>query len=221
MNPDYPSELAFLGNGTSPAAREDGWSRFVAQFTRLLLKTTYEFGGGYDERMDRYHFVLESLRQDDFRRLRAFRSVAGSSVAAWLAVVARRLCLDHERRKSGRPRAQIVDDAVHAERRLRRALGRVGTAEFDPGDRLPSRSLSPEDALREEDLRRALERALQRLDPRLQLALRLRYEDDLSVAEIGRVLGMRNVFQVYRLLRTALDEARGHLQRSGVEDSSP
>jgi RNA polymerase sigma factor (sigma-70 family) len=221
MISDYPTELAFLGNGTDPASREEGWSRFVARFTRLLMKTAYEFGGGYDERMDRYHYVLESLRQDDFRRLRAFRSIAGSSVPAWLAVVARRLCLDHERRKSGRPRARDVPDAVHSERRLRRALAQDGSAQFDPGDRLPSQSLSPEEAVREQDLRRALERAIQRLEPRLQLALRLRYEDDLSVAEIGRVLGMRNVFQVYRLLRLALDEARRHLRQSGVEDASP
>lgn len=217
MAADLPPELQFLGNATDPAAREDGWSRFVAQYTRLLMKASAEFGGGYDDRMNRYRFVLESLRQDDYRRLRAYRSMAGGSVAAWLVVVARRLCLDHERREAGRPRSREATEARQSEWRLRRALARGGAAEFDPGDRLPAGDPSPDERLRGEELRRALDAALRRLEPRVRLALRLRYEDELSVAEIGALLGLGNVFQVYRILRSALDTVRDHLRQAGFD----
>lgn len=221
MTSDLPPELRFLANGTDPSAREDGWSRFVEQYTRLLMKASTEFGGGYDERMNRYRFVIEALRQDDFRRLRAYRTVSGSSLAAWLAVVARRLCLDHERREVGRPRAREASEARLSEWRLRRALSRSGSAEFDPGDRLPAREPSPDDLVRDHELKAALDQALQNLEPRVRLALRLRYEDDLSVAEIGALLGLGNVFQVYRILRSALDDVRRHLRESGVDDPRP
>jgi RNA polymerase sigma factor (sigma-70 family) len=220
MPSELPAELGFLGD-PEPAAREEGWSRFVAKYTRLLLRTAHQFGGDYDGRMDRYRHVLDALREDDFKRLRAFRHVAGSSVAAWLVVVSRRLCLDYERSRSGRPRGEKPDETVLAQRRLRRALTLSGGGEFDPTDRLATPALSPEEEVREQELRRAVDVALSRLTPRQQLALRLRFEDGLSVGDVGEVLGVRNVFQVYRLLRTALDDVRKHLERAGVRDSEP
>jgi len=218
---EIPPELAFLGNGLDPAAREEGWSRFVGQFTRLLLRTTREFGGDYDARMDRYRHVLDALREDDFRRLRAFRPVTGSSVGAWLVVVSRRLCLDHVRHVSGRPRGESPGDTIQSQRRLRRALTTFGAGEFDPGDRLPSSSLTPEEAIREGELHRAVDEACRRLTPRQQLALRLRFDDGLSVGDIGDILGLRNVFQVYRLLKTSLAEVRRYLEQHGVNDADP
>lgn len=219
--PPSPPELAFLGAGLSPAARDEGWSAFVARFTRLLLRTTREFGGDYDAQMDRYRYVLDALRQDDFRKLRAFRPVSGSSVAAWLVVVARRLCLDRERANTGRQRSENPNESTEAQRRLRRALNRLGAGEFDPGDILPSGRQSPDEALREHDLHRALASAFRRLTPRHQLVLRLRFDDALSIGEIAEILGQRNVFQVYRQLRTSLAELRRHLERAGVTDAEP
>jgi RNA polymerase sigma factor (sigma-70 family) len=221
MASDLPPELAFLDAGLESMAREEGWSSFVAQYTRLLLRTAREFGGDYDGRMDRYQYVLDMLREDDFRRLRAFRPVSGSSMAPWLVVVARRLCLDHERSRSGRPRGEKPDESVLAQRRLRRALTLSGGGEFDPTDRLPTTAMSPEEEVREQELRRAVDRALSRLTPRQQLALRLRFEDGLSVGDVGEVLGLKSVFQVYRLLRSALSDVRKHLERAGVREAEP
>lgn len=221
MASEFPPELAFLDPRLDGAAREHGWGRFVEQYTRLLLRTAREFGADYDERMDRYRYVLDALREDDFRRLRAWRPVAGSSVTAWLVVVARRLCLDHERHRSGRPRTETPDESLVAQRRLRRALTTPGAGDFDPGDRLPASGLSPEEEVRERELHEAVDRALRRLTPRQQLILRLRFEDGHAVTEIGEILGVRSAFQVYRLLRSALSAVRHHLERSGVRDAEP
>jgi RNA polymerase sigma factor (sigma-70 family) len=221
MASELPPELAFLDDRVDEAGREEGWSRFVGLFTPLLMRTAREFGTEYDDRMDRYRYVLDALREDGFRRLRSFRPVSGSSVAAWIVVVSRRLCLDFERHNSGRPRGENPNDSVQARRRLRRALAKASGGDFDPGDRLPSASLSPEEELREQELHQAVDNALRRLTPRQQLVIRLRFEDGLSVGEVGEVLGMRNVFQVYRLLRAALGDARKHLEQSGVRDAHP
>jgi DNA-directed RNA polymerase specialized sigma24 family protein len=49
--------------------------------------------------MDGYAYVLEALRSDDYRRLRAYAADGRSKFSTWLVVVARRLCLDlHLRR---------------------------------------------------------------------------------------------------------------------------
>jgi RNA polymerase sigma factor (sigma-70 family) len=221
MASEFPPELAFLNSDSKMEGHDQGWSRFVEKYTRLLLRTAGEFGADYDGRMDRYRFVLDALREEEFRRLRAYRPVSGSSVAGWLVVVARRLCLDYERRKQGRVRNEHPTDEILAQRRLRRSLAVQGGGDFDPTDRLPTPSLSPEDELREAELRHAVDGALRKLTPRQQLALRLRFQDGLSVGEVGEVLGTRNVFQVYRLIRTALSEARRHLEQSGVRDAEP
>jgi len=97
----------------------------------------------------------------------------------------------------------------------------LGAGEFDPGDRLPSSSLTPEEAIREGELHRAVDEACRRLTPRQQLALRLRFDDGLSVGDIGDILGLRNVFQVYRLLKTSLAEVRRYLEQHGVNDADP
>lgn len=218
---ELPPELAFLESDVNAEAREQGWSRFVDKYTRLLLRTAGEFGSDYDGRLDRYRHILDCLREDEFRRLRAFRPVSGSSVAAWLAVVARRICLDHERAKQGRIRGENPTEEIRAQRRLRRLLTTPGGGDFDPSDRLAASALSPEEELREAELKRAVDNALRKLTPRQQLAIRLRFEDGLSVSDVGEVLGMRNVFQVYRLLRSAFNQARRHLEESGVRDADP
>jgi RNA polymerase sigma factor (sigma-70 family) len=216
------SELSFIDDPDG-GTRERGWTGFVEQFTRLLLRTARDFGGDYDACMDRYRFILESLREDDFRRLRAYRSITSSAFAAWLAVVARRLCLDFERQRLGRVRgnANHLPSDHAAARRLRHALTVLGAADYDPGDRLPAAGPTPEESLRELQLRAALDAALHRLDPKQQLLLRLRYEDGLSVQEISKLLDVRSVFHAYRQLKTALAQARLHLEASGVRDADP
>lgn len=72
--------------------------------------------------MDRYAFVLEKLREADFRRLRTFRSDAGARFSTWLTITARRLCLDYHRGVYGRVRDTIQSDESLLVRRIRRNL---------------------------------------------------------------------------------------------------
>jgi hypothetical protein len=53
--------------------------------------------------MDRYAWVLDALRQDRHRRLRAFAAEGRGSFTTWLVAVVRRLCVDEHRHRYGRP----------------------------------------------------------------------------------------------------------------------
>lgn len=78
MSNPIPAELACLLDAADPAAREHAWDRFVSANTRLLLHTARTTCREHDAAMDAYAYLLEALRQDDYRRLRAF-AAAGRS----------------------------------------------------------------------------------------------------------------------------------------------
>jgi DNA-directed RNA polymerase specialized sigma24 family protein len=125
-----PPELARLLAAADEAAREPAWEVFVATYSRLLLHTVRSVARGYDPAMDSYVHVLDALRQDDFRRLRAYTPVPRVKFTTWLVVVARRLCLDLERHKYGR--AQGSDPQRRGERAARRRLVDLVGADLDP-----------------------------------------------------------------------------------------
>src|SRR5439155_25290819 len=84
------------------------------------LRVARSLGHGHDAAMDAYAFVLEQLRRDDLRRLRAYAAYGRSGFSAWLVCVARRLCIDYHRRRYGRVRDRAADrrEARVARRRL-------------------------------------------------------------------------------------------------------
>jgi RNA polymerase sigma factor (sigma-70 family) len=169
--------------------------------------------------MDGYAYVLEALREDCYRRLRAYTPDPRTRFTTWPVVVTRRLLLDHQRRRYGRPRS--TDDARRAEHATRRRLEDLIAAEVDP-DRVASPAAdSPDAELRRRELAEALRRALDELDPADRLLLALRFEDDRPAREIARIVGLPTVFHVYRRLGTVLAALRRALARRGVSEPEP
>ena len=82
-------------------------------------------------------------------------------------------------------------------------------------------SRNNEDSLRETELYNALEAAIETLPPRDRLMVKLRFEDDLPMAEVSRNLGFSNRFQAYRRLAEVLVLLRRALERSGIKDAVP
>jgi RNA polymerase sigma factor (sigma-70 family) len=171
--------------------------------------------------MDRYAYILEQLRSDNFRRLRAFVADGRSEFSTWLVVVAQRICLDHYRHQYGRNRhlanADDRDEDVAARRRLVDLIG----ADVDLSTLSDSRVADQDEALRVADIYAALETVLEQLDPSERLLLKLRFEDDLPVAEIAHNLSLPTRFHVYRRLATVLERLRRELGRSGITDPVP
>jgi RNA polymerase sigma factor (sigma-70 family) len=194
---------------------EEEWAAFVAEHSRLLLNAARSVTSDHDAAMDGYTYILEQLREDDYRRLRAFVPDGRSRFTTWLVVVARRLCLDHRRQRYGRVRD---DDPAAAMATRQRLLDFV--TEKDP-DEIASTSVDPEQSLQLHELHDVLEAALARLDPADRLLLKLRFEDELPAREIAAVLRLPTLFHVYRRLNALLPELRAALRKRGVEDPEP
>jgi RNA polymerase sigma factor (sigma-70 family) len=176
----------------------------------------------HDEAMDAYAFVLDRLREQDFRRLRGFADDGLSKVTTWLTVVTRRLCLDFYRQQYGRARS-AQDQAAATERlSARRRLVRLaGSDEVLIEQALDTTRPLPDTSLQQRELREAVAHAMSQLSSEERLLIKLRFQDGLSGNEIARMLGLPTPFHAFRRLNATLASLRRLLKARGVESSSP
>ncbi|HET8834307.1 MAG TPA: sigma-70 family RNA polymerase sigma factor [Gemmatimonadales bacterium] len=196
---------------------EEAWAAFVAAHSSTLMRVATGFAPGYDGALDRYAYMLDELRRHDCRRLRRFVDDGRSSFATWLAVVARRLCLDHYRRRYGRfhgPR----EGPERESRATRRRLADLATDVAEVTSLEDPAAADPVDRLASAEQRAALSRAVGRLAPADQLLLQLRFEYDLSARQVAALLGLPTPFHVYRRLDTLCGILRAQLTGSDTHD---
>lgn len=216
-----PVVVAQLLDATEQATRDLAWARFIAAHSRLIFHVARGFGGDRDAVMDRYAHVLDHLRADEFRRIRAYVADGRSEFTTWLVVVAQHACLDHRRHRYGRNRQSESEPSIpEDERAARRRLVDLISAEVDLSS-VRDNAHSGEDSLRETELYNALESAIEMLAPRDRLMVKLRFEDDLPMSELSRNLGFPNRFQAYRHLIGVLRALRQALERAGITDAVP
>jgi RNA polymerase sigma factor (sigma-70 family) len=197
-------------------AREQAWADFLAERSDVLLRVARLMGGDEDAVMNRYAFILDALSRDDYRRLRAF--AGKSSFDTWLVVVARRLCLDEYRQRYGR--AQSDGEAPAARRAARRQLRDLVGGELGLDELLASADAPPDVAVEQAEWRSTLEAALANLDTQDRVILRLRFEDDVSVPEIARLLRLGSPFALYRRIDRILAGLRTALAAAGIRDAA-
>jgi DNA-directed RNA polymerase specialized sigma24 family protein len=96
--------LKHLSSGGADA--EFAWKEFLHRFSNLFLKVIWQFQRDHDGAMEEYLFVCSRLAARRYAILRKFRDSAGPrpSLASWLTVVVRNLCIDHHRATRGRRR---------------------------------------------------------------------------------------------------------------------
>jgi RNA polymerase sigma factor (sigma-70 family) len=209
-----PPVLERLLQTCDDASRDAAWQAFVDEYSRLILHVSRSQTASYDAALDRYTHVLEQLRSNDLRRLRGYVADGRGKFTTWLVVVARRLGIDQDRRRYGRSRGAPEHD------RERRELADLMGSDL-PVDVLPAGGPAPGDELSARELSGALAVGLEKLEPADRLLLRLRFHDDVSVAEIARILSLPSVFHVYRRLNRIYAELRSTLQGLGIEDPAP
>jgi RNA polymerase sigma factor (sigma-70 family) len=209
-----PLELAQLLRAATDTVREAAWEELISKHTRLILAVARSFGGGSDDAMDRYAFILEKLREADFRRLRTFRDDAGARFSTWLTVTARRLCLDHHRSVYGRVRNEGVQQN-DLEIRLRRKL--VEASSDGEIEDLPDATPSIESATIVRERIEILRQELNKLCPRDRLLLTLRFVDNLPATRIASLTAAGTQFSVYHQLNTLLRRLRLALESRGIE----
>jgi RNA polymerase sigma factor (sigma-70 family) len=214
-----PLELNRLLRAPDVVDREAAWDELIRRHTRLLMAVARSFGGDRDDAMDRYSYVLEKLRELNFRRLRTYDPNAGASFPTWFTVTARHLCLDHHRSRFGRQREEHGSDHSTALRAVRRALSDL-TEGDTPTDAIPdSSSIATDSVALRGELDECLRGALSLLTSRERLLLALRFEDDLPASRIAGILGMPTPFHVYRRLNSILSQLRLALEARGIEGS--
>lgn len=96
--------LKHLPSGGSEA--ESAWKEFLRKYSNLFLKVIWQFQREHDEVMEEYLFICSRLAANRYALLRKFNAAAQPhpSLAAWLTVVVRNLCIDRHRAQHGRRR---------------------------------------------------------------------------------------------------------------------
>lgn len=190
-----PSQLQVLLDAVEASQQDRAWTAFLDSYSRLILYVARQIPRDHDAVMDRYTFVLERLREQNFRRLRRFAADGRGKFTTWLVVVVRRLCLDHDRLQHGRaPGPDGPDPAVP--RRL------IELVSLDPErlDRFPDQRPPADEVLDRQQLLEYLDAAVATLDASDRLLLALRYQDGRSAREIAALMSLPTPFHVYRRL---------------------
>ena len=170
--------------------------------------------------MDAYAYVLDKLRADDFRRLRAFRPDSRARFSTWLVLVARRICVDWRRERYGRPSG--AEAPVEASlREVRRRLVDLTTATLDLATVIDTTAVDAEQQLRREELHALVHEAIAELDPRDQLLLTLRFVEGLSARDIDAIQRCGSPTLVYRRVEQLKTMLRRQLARRGVDTPVP
>lgn len=219
MDGASPLELGQLLHATDEESREAAWEQLIARHTRLLLSIARSFGPDRDDVMERYTYILDKLREGDFRRLRTFDTDGRAQFTTWLTVAARRLCLDHYRQRYGRSQPAAGSKDPDALRMLRRRLSDSVNVDVDPDLIADPGAPAADDRLIGSERNALLRKSVAALPARDRLLLNLRYEDELSASRIARVLGLPTPFHVYRQLNAILDKLRAALTSGGIEDT--
>jgi RNA polymerase sigma factor (sigma-70 family) len=219
---ERPGLLGRLLESHTQADQDHAWARLVEAHTELLLRTARYFGGDHDAVMDRYAFILEQLRRDQFRRLRGYNVRDDATFDVWLVAVARRLCLDHYRHRYGRLRtADREDEETALERTGRRRLVDLLSEALEVTALPDPTSGAPDQELAAKELHQALTAALDALEPSDRLLLRLLYEEELTARETARLMQLPTLFHVYRRRNQLLTILRRQLQSRGVHELEP
>lgn len=214
-----PFALESLFTTPDDVVREQAWADFLTRCSDVLLRVARIMGGDDDAVMDRYAYILDALSRDDYRRLRAYANDGKCSFDTWLAVVARRLCMDEYRGRYGR--VQSTSEATAERRAARRNLTDLLGNELGLEELIASADATPEAELEEKEWRSALDSALAQLELEDRVILRLRFEDDVSVPEIARLLSLGSPFALYRRLNRILKTMRKALVAAGIYDAAP
>src|SRR5438046_4867119 len=89
---------------------ESAWDRFLDRYRRVIFAAIRHYAQDYDDVMDVFAQVCESLREADLKRLRSYfdRQSHTARFSTWLVTVVRHLTVDWFRHRDGRRRLSTV-----------------------------------------------------------------------------------------------------------------
>ncbi len=81
------------------------WQNFINKYNDLILAVISRMTHDHDEKMELYTYTLEKLKEENFKKLKAyFEKTRPYDFSTWLVIVIRNCCSDWLRREKGRKR---------------------------------------------------------------------------------------------------------------------
>ncbi|MGE3151548.1 MAG: RNA polymerase sigma factor [Nitrospiraceae bacterium] len=142
--------------------------------------------------------AAKDVVQDTFlNAYRGYKDFRGESqVSTWLYTIASRVCQRLRRKRKGQPERELsLEDFIP-------------TTDGELRLQIPVEGLTPEEALVNKQLRRALDQAIGRLPPKYRMVLVLRDMEGISAREVGAVMGLNE-----RAVKSRLHRARLFVRR--------
>lgn len=98
---------------------EIAWDLILNRYRRLIFAAIRHYAQDYDDVMEVFTRVCDTLREDDFRRLRQYAAepVHRARFSTWLVTVVRHITVDWFRQRDGRRRLSVVAEGLPPLRR--------------------------------------------------------------------------------------------------------
>jgi RNA polymerase sigma-70 factor (ECF subfamily) len=190
-----PDEATLISQ--AQAGDRAAFETLVRMHDRSVLRLALRFLRTEDEARDIYQECFLKA----YRSLGQFRGEA--SFRTWLLRIVTTLCLDHLRRRAGRPDAESLQQEAREK----------GAALLDPADEHPDRD--PERVLQRREIRRRIATALAGLGARERVVFELRHYEGMRLRPIAELLGTtedtvkNSLFRAHQHMRSALGDLGG------------
>jgi RNA polymerase sigma-70 factor (ECF subfamily) len=188
-------ETGAAGRSATGAAGRDGHD--AEDFDRLYrdhVDRIYRFAQRLCGQADDAKDLVQDTFLNAYRGLKHFRGEA--QLSTWLYTIAARACIRMRRKRKGEPERELSLDEF------------IPTSDGEFRLQIPTEGLTPEEALSNKELRRALQEAIQKLPKKYRLVLVLRDMEGLSAKEVGSIMGLNE-----RAVKSRLHRARLFVRR--------
>jgi len=193
MPPRLQAMRAIAPKAPSPQlARQepDGFDTLYRDHVDLIYRYAYRLCGEAESAKD----LVQETFLNAYQGLKDFRGEA--RVSTWLYTIASRACLRMRRKRKGQPEHELSIEEF------------IPTSEGEFRLQIPIDGLSPEEALQNKELRKALDQAIDKLSPKYRMVLVLRDMEGLSAKEVGAIMGLNE-----RAVKSRLHRARLFVRR--------
>ena len=174
-----------------PARPEpNGFDKMYRDHVDLIYRYAYRLCGEAESAKD----LVQETFLNAYQGLKDFRGEA--QVSTWLYTIASRACIRMRRKRKGQPEHELSLEEF------------VPTSEGEFHLQIPIDGLSPEEALQNKELRKALDLAIEKLPAKYRMALVLRDMEGFSAKEVGTIMGLNE-----RAVKSRLHRARLYVRR--------
>ncbi len=184
-----------------PAQGLDEFGTLYRDHVDLVYRYAHRLCGETEAAKD----LVQETFLNAYRGLKNFRGDA--RISTWLYTIASRTCMKMRRKRKGEPEHELSLDEF------------VPTSEGEFRLQIPTEGLSPEEALENKELRRALDQAINKLPKKYRMVLILCDIEEVSAKEVGTIMSLNERAVKSRLHRARLF-VRRELSARGILDEN-